>query len=70
MRVIFLDFDGVLNTERYLRERDPRTQSILDETRLSLLRRIVGEIDKATALNRLHYDDRLAVLLADLEAKP
>ena len=39
MKVIFLDFDGVLNTERYLRTRDPRAQSILDETKLSLLRR-------------------------------
>ena len=59
MRVIFLDVDGVLNTERYLRERDPRTQSILDETRLSLLRRIVEETGAVIVLStswRRHWD--------------
>ena len=59
MRVIFLDFDGVLNTERYLRARDPRTQSILDETKLSLLRRIVEETGAVIVLStswRRHWD--------------
>lgn len=51
MKVIFLDFDGVLNTDRYLRERDPRTQSILDETKLSLLRRIVEETGAVIVLS-------------------
>ena len=59
MRVIFLDFDGVLNTERYLRERDPRTQSILDEAKLTLLRRIVEETGAMIVLStswRRHWD--------------
>ena len=59
MRVIFLDFDGVLNTERYLRERDLRIQSILDETKLAILRRIVEETGAMIVLStswRRHWD--------------
>ena len=59
MKVIFLDFDGVLNTERYLRTRDPRAQSILDETKLSLLRRVAEETGAVIVLTtswRRHWD--------------
>ena len=50
MRVIFLDFDGVLNSDRYIRQRDFRTQGNLDETRLPLLARIVAETDAVIVL--------------------
>ena len=43
MKVIFLDIDGVLNSDRYVKERDWRTQGNIDETRLPLLRRVVEE---------------------------
>jgi hypothetical protein len=44
MKVIFLDLDGVLNSDRYDRERDwSKTNTYIDETRLPLLKRIVDE---------------------------
>ena len=41
MRVLFLDFDGVLNSMRYDRERDMATNMNIDESRLPLLKQIV-----------------------------
>lgn len=41
MRVLFLDFDGVLNSMRYDRERDMATNTNIDESRLPLLKQIV-----------------------------
>ena len=51
MRVLFLDFDGVLNSDQYNRQRDPRTQGNLDETRLPLLCRILEETGAVIVLS-------------------
>ncbi len=59
MRVLFLDFDGVLNSDRYAKERDWRTQGNIDETRLPLLRRIIDETGAVIVLStswREHWD--------------
>lgn len=41
MKVIFLDFDGVLNSTKYDRERDMTLNTNIDESRLPLLKQIV-----------------------------
>ena len=51
MKVIFLDFDGVLNSDRYNRIRDHRTQGSLDEAKLPVLRRIVEETGAVIVLS-------------------
>ena len=59
MRVLFLDFDGVLNSDKYNSERDWRTQGNIDETRLPLLRRIIDETEAVIVLStswREHWD--------------
>ena len=59
MRVLFLDFDGVLNSDKYNSERDWRTQGNIDETRLPLLRRIIDETGAVIVLStswREHWD--------------
>ena len=63
MRVLFLDFDGVLNSDKYNSERDWRTQGNIDETRLPLLRRIIDETGAVIVLStswREHWDPDLA----------
>ena len=59
MRVLFFDFDGVLNSDKYNSERDWRTQGNIDETRLPLLRRIIDETGAVIVLStswREHWD--------------
>lgn len=59
MKVIFLDIDGVLNSRRYDRERDPATQGNIDVTRLPLLKRLVEETGAVIVLSsswRRHWD--------------
>ena len=51
MKVIFLDIDGVLNSDRYIKMRDPREESSIDETRLPLLRRILEETGAVLVLS-------------------
>ncbi len=41
MKVIFLDFDGVLNSDQYDSERDQTADTNIDESRLPLLKQIV-----------------------------
>jgi hypothetical protein len=59
MKILFLDIDGVLNSRRYDRERDPATQGNIDETRLPLLCRILEETGARIVLStswRLYWD--------------
>ena len=59
MKVIFLDLDGVLNTDRYLKQRDPVAQGCIDETKIPLLLRILEETGAVIVLStswRLYWD--------------
>lgn len=59
MKVIFLDIDGVLNSNRYDRERSPDDTNNIDETRLPLLQRIVEQTNARIVLSsswRKHWD--------------
>lgn len=51
VKVLFLDIDGVLNSRRYDRVRDPATQGNIDETRLPLLCRILSETGAVLVLS-------------------
>lgn len=58
MKIIFLDFDGVLNTEQYIRARGDRGL-LLDPDRLRLLKEIVCETDAKIVLStswREHWE--------------
>lgn len=41
MKILFLDFDGVLNSDEYDKQRDMSINTNIDETRLPLLKKIV-----------------------------
>jgi hypothetical protein len=59
MKVLFLDIDGVLNTDRYVLRRDWCTQGNIDETHLPLLRRILEETGAVIVLStswRTYWD--------------
>lgn len=43
MKLLFLDIDGVLNSDRYDRERDRMKTGNIDETRLDLIKEIVDK---------------------------
>lgn len=63
MRVVFLDIDGVLNSDRYDRVRDMTALSNIDETRLPLLKEIVGATGALIVLTsswRGHWDENPA----------
>ena len=51
MKVIFLDFDGVLNSAQYDKIRDLVSNTNLDETRMPLLKRIVDETGAVIVLS-------------------
>lgn len=51
MRVIFLDFDGVLNSAVYDRTRDLTKNTSIDETRLPLLKQIVDRTNAKIVLS-------------------
>jgi hypothetical protein len=58
MKILFLDIDGVLNSDRYVGEWNPVTDSSIDETRLPLLRRILEETGAVVVLStswRVHW---------------
>ena len=58
MKVLFLDFDGVLNSRRYLRTADPYGVA-LDPTRMELLGQIVAATDARIVLTtswRVHWE--------------
>lgn len=58
MKVLFLDFDGVLNSERYVR-RCGRYGVIIDPERLALLKKITDATDAVIVLTtswREHWD--------------
>lgn len=58
MNVIFLDIDGVLNSDRYDRSRR-EDQGNIDETRLPLLKRIIEETGAVIVLSsswRKHWE--------------
>lgn len=59
MKVIFLDFDGVLNSVAYERTRIDGDTGNLDETRFPLLKRIVDETQAVLVLStswRYHWE--------------
>ncbi|MBQ7325108.1 MAG: hypothetical protein IJW98_05150, partial [Clostridia bacterium] len=59
MKVIFLDFDGVLNSVRYDRERAPGDTNNIDVTRLPLLKEIVDRTGAKIVLStswRIYWD--------------
>lgn len=58
MNIIFLDIDGVLNSERYMRKYGS-TGLVIDPLRLALVKRIVDETDAKIVLTtswREHWD--------------
>lgn len=64
MKVIFLDFDGVLNSKAYDKTRDFGDKTFIDETRLPLLKQIVDKTNAKIVLStswRSHWakDDAL-----------
>ncbi len=50
MKVLFLDFDGVLNSERYVRSCN-HYGVIIDPSRMALLKRIIDETDAKIVLS-------------------
>lgn len=64
MKVIFLDFDGVLNSAIYDRMRDLTKNTSIDETRLPLLKQIVDRTNARIVLStswRKHWDPNIAL---------
>ncbi len=58
MKVLFLDFDGVLNSERYVRSCG-RYGVVIDPTRMVLLKQIINATDAKIVLStswREHWD--------------
>lgn len=59
MKVIFLDFDGVLNSTIYDRTRDLTKNTSIDETRLPLLKQIIDTTNAKIVLStswRRHWN--------------
>ena len=59
MKVVFLDFDGVLNSRKYDNERDLTKNTNIDESRLPLLKQIIDETDAKIVLStswRKHWE--------------
>jgi len=59
MKVIFLDFDGVLNSVKYDRKRDWNKLTFIDESRLPLLKQIVDSTGAVIVLSttwRNHWE--------------
>lgn len=59
MKIIFLDIDGVLNSDKYDKVRDWNKMSFIDESRLALLKQIVDKTGAAIVLIstwRKHWD--------------
>jgi len=59
MKVIFLDFDGVLNSTIYDRTRDLAKNTSIDETRLPLLKQIIDTTNAKIVLStswRRHWN--------------
>lgn len=59
MKVIFLDFDGVLNSAEYDRERDWSYNTNIDESRLPYLKRIIDATQAVIVLSttwRKHWN--------------
>lgn len=59
MKVIFLDFDGVLNSAIYDRTRDLTKNTSIDETRLPLLKQIIDTTNAKIVLStswRRHWN--------------
>lgn len=50
MKILFLDIDGVLNSDRYDREKDRMKSGNIDETRLDLIKEIVDKTDAKIVL--------------------
>ena len=50
MKIIFLDFDGVLNSDRYIRDCG-HTGVVIDPTKMELLKRIVESTDARIVLS-------------------
>ncbi len=50
MKVIFLDFDGVLNSERYVKEHGP-TRMTIDPARMVLLKKLINATDAKVVLS-------------------
>ena len=78
MKVIFLDFDGVLNSAQYDRERDWTKNTNIDETRMPLLKEIVDATQAKIVLTttwRTHWNknpndcDEVGVWMNDLFAR-
>ena len=64
MKVIFLDFDGVLNSTIYDRTRDLTKNTSIDETRLPLLKQIVDRTNAKIVLStswRRHWSPNIAL---------
>ena len=62
MKIVFLDFDGVLNSVIYDRERDMSTNTNIDESRVCLLKQIIDETNAKIVLStswRRHWDKNI-----------
>ena len=62
MKIVFLDFDGVLNSVIYDRERDKSTNTNIDESRVCLLKQIIDETNAKIVLStswRRHWDKNI-----------
>lgn len=62
MKVIFLDFDGVLNSAKYDRERDMTINTNIDESRLPLLKQIIDATQAKIVLStswRSHWNKNI-----------
>ena len=64
MKVLFLDFDGVLNSLQYDREKDATKNNSIDETRLRLLKKVIDETKAKIVLTtswRRHWNKARAL---------
>ncbi len=61
MKIIFLDFDGVLNSKQYHSERDIQKCEFLDISRLNLIKKIVDATGAEIVLStswKHHWDQQ------------
>lgn len=59
MRIVFLDIDGVLNTDRAARMNQDPNRLDFDRAALEQLKRIIVETgDTTVGYGRIEYDDR------------
>ena len=59
MKIIFLDIDGVLNSNAYDRTRDKSKQTNIDETRIPFVKQIVDQTGAVIVLSstwRMHWN--------------